>query len=180
MALQVNLTLSKTYFLPGEVVQVSVQICNDADRASAEGQQGTSSPQIIHIKELSFQACGSERTDPAFIHRLYRPEVPVEAVDSRSAGGGSPYVIRRLHAEHHELSGDAALSSFTFSLPATATPSFRTPMVQLRWVLRFELTVGPRISFASVDKRARAPRPQLEQLVWSLPLVVRPPLALPR
>ncbi|KAG2486186.1 hypothetical protein HYH03_015148 [Edaphochlamys debaryana] len=98
----------------------------------------------------------------------------------KGPGAGSPYVIRRLHAEAHELAADMALTSFTFSLPATATPSFRTPMVSLRWVLRFELTVGPRIAFAALDKRARSPRPALEQLVWSLPLVVRPPVAAPR
>ncbi|KAG2429368.1 hypothetical protein HXX76_011133 [Chlamydomonas incerta] len=97
--------------------------------------------------------------------------------DGSGIPGGTPYVIRRLHAEAHELTADTALTSFTFSLPATATPSFRTPMVALRWVLRFELTVGPRINFAALDKRLKSPRPAFEQLVWSLPLVVRPPVA---
>ncbi|KAG2437525.1 hypothetical protein HYH02_011168 [Chlamydomonas schloesseri] len=97
--------------------------------------------------------------------------------DGSGIPGGTPYVIRRLHAEAHELTPDTALTSFTFSLPATATPSFRTPMVSLRWVLRFELTVGPRINFAALDKRLKSPRPTFEQLVWSLPLVVRPPVA---
>ncbi|GIL82696.1 hypothetical protein Vretimale_8269 [Volvox reticuliferus] len=95
-------------------------------------------------------------------------------------GGGVSTVIRRLHAEHHELACDSALTSFMFSLPVTATPSFRTPMVSLRWVLRFELTVGPRIAFSTVDKRANPMRPQLEQLIWVLPLCLRPPIAIAR
>ncbi|GIL53025.1 hypothetical protein Vafri_8728 [Volvox africanus] len=99
---------------------------------------------------------------------------------SKRDGGGVSTVIRRLHAEHHELACDSALTSFMFSLPATATPSFRTPMVSLRWVLRFELHVGPRISFSTVDKRASPMRPQLEQLIWALPLSVRPPIAIAR
>ncbi|GLI59838.1 hypothetical protein VaNZ11_001826 [Volvox africanus] len=99
---------------------------------------------------------------------------------NKREGGGVSTVIRRLHAEHHELACDSALTSFMFSLPATATPSFRTPMVSLRWVLRFELHVGPRISFSAVDKRASPMRPQLEQLIWALPLSVRPPIAIAR
>jgi hypothetical protein len=100
--------------------------------------------------------------------------------DGGTTPSGAPYTIRRLHAEHHELTGDTALTSFVFSLSTTATPSFRTPMVSLRWVLRFELTVGPRINFASVDKRVRSLRPQLEQLIWSLPLNLRSPVATAR
>ncbi|GFR43121.1 hypothetical protein Agub_g4125 [Astrephomene gubernaculifera] len=97
--------------------------------------------------------------------------------DGSRAPGGAPHTIRRLHAEHSELCFNSALVSFTFSLPASATPSFRSPMVALRWVLRFELLVGPQLNFAALDKRAGAQRPNLEQLVWSLPLVVRPPAA---
>ncbi len=93
---------------------------------------------------------------------------------------GAPYVIRRLHAEHHDITCDSSLTSFMFSLPTTATPSFRTPMVSLRWVLRFELTVGPRVNFAQIDKRVRSIRPQLEQLVWSLPLNLRSPVSMAR
>lgn len=108
--------------------------------------------------------------------RAYEPRTQGKR-DGSGIPGGTPYVIRRLHAEAHELTPDTALTSFTLSLPATATPSFRTPMVALRWVLRFELTVGPRINFAALDKRLKSPRPAFEQLVWSLPLVVRPPVA---
>nr|ADI46830.1 RGP1f [Volvox carteri f. nagariensis] len=92
---------------------------------------------------------------------------------------GTPLVVRRLHAEHHELPSDSALTAFMFTLPATATPSFSTPMVSLRWVLRLELMVGPIMNFAAVDMRMGM-RPQLEQLTWSLPLRLRPPVIFTR
>lgn len=78
------------------------------------------------------------------------------------------------------MPSDSALTSFTFSLPATAAPSFRTPLVALRWVMRFELTVGPHMSFATVDRHVRSLRSPLEQLVWSLPLHLRSPIAIVR
>nr|ADI46926.1 RGP1m [Volvox carteri f. nagariensis] len=95
--------------------------------------------------------------------------------DGERSSSGVPYVIRRLYGEHHEVACDGALTSFTFSLPSTATPSFRTPMVTLRWVLRFELAVGPCVDFSTTDSLGRPLRPQLEQLNWSLPLSVQPP-----
>lgn len=57
-------------------------------------------------------------------------------------------------------------SDFLFSIPPNATPSFRTPMVSLQWVLRFEFTIGS----ASAKGVWRT-----EQLTWALPLAVYPP-----
>ncbi|GLC77795.1 hypothetical protein PLESTB_000955300 [Pleodorina starrii] len=105
---------------------------------------------------------------------------PQSKWDGGTTTSGSPYIIRRLHAEYNELTNDTALTSFVITLPMTATPSFRTPMVSLRWVLRFELTVGPRMNFMSADKRVHPLRPPLEQLIWTLPLHLRSPIATPR
>ena len=70
-----------------------------------------------------------------------------------------------------------AISSFLFTIPASATPSFRTPLVSLRWVLRFELTVGPsRVLALPADRSQRSAQPVMQQLVWTLPLLVVAPL----
>lgn len=81
-----------------------------------------------------------------------------------------------------EVTTDCAASHFLFTIPAAATPSFRSPMVSLRWVLRFELLVGPSLDqHRSSDGRGGsgggARSTQLQQLVWPLPLVVLPPAA---
>lgn len=76
------------------------------------------------------------------------------------------------------MTSDVSLTSFQFTLPASATPSFRTPMVALRWLLRFEFTVGPPLDFAASERKAGSGRVALDQLVWSMPLVVRPPSTL--
>ncbi len=83
-----------------------------------------------------------------------------------------------------------ASSHFIFTLPAAATPSFRTPMVSLRWALHFELLVGPPPAehvTAAVGATGSLGRggggtgsrvaPPLQRLLWSLPLVVLPPSA---
>lgn len=79
-------------------------------------------------------------------------------------GGGS--AIRKLHCEQQEVTEHLLACSFVFTLPANACPSFRTPMVSHRWLLRFELGL--------VVPRAGA-QAATEQLVWTLPLVVFPP-----
>lgn len=46
-----------------------------------------------------------------------------------------------------------------------------------RWVLRFELTVGPPFPVLGLNDGAAAPRPRtLEALSWHLPLLVHGPL----
>ncbi|KAF6262713.1 hypothetical protein COO60DRAFT_586711 [Scenedesmus sp. NREL 46B-D3] len=76
--------------------------------------------------------------------------------------------MRKLYAEQHEVTAHLLSSQFVFSIPLTAPPSFKTPMVSHRWVLRFELTLG--------KPKPHRPRELLtEQLLWSLPLVVFPP-----
>lgn len=48
---------------------------------------------------------------------------------SKDANGS---VIRKLQFEHQEMTTDVVASHFLFSIPTSATPSFRTPMVSLR------------------------------------------------
>jgi hypothetical protein len=76
---------------------------------------------------------------------------------------------RKLYAEQQEVTAHLLTTHFTFSIPLTAPPSFKTPMVCHKWLLRFELTLGK-------PKPKRPTEVVTEQLLWSLPLVVYPPL----
>lgn len=58
--------------------RIVYQIANDA---ALDGRGDT------HIRELSFQATGTERTDPNWIAQLYRPEHPAEKDGSRVSYG---------------------------------------------------------------------------------------------
>ena len=66
---------------------------------------------------------------------------PLQVVDPRfrargsAAGPDGQGIIRRLHCEQQEVATDLHLSHFVFSIPASATPTFRTPMVSLRCAL---------------------------------------------
>ncbi|KAF8058458.1 hypothetical protein HT031_005582 [Scenedesmus sp. PABB004] len=110
----------------------------------------------------------AQRASMAVVALLESEEVvPPPHAHGRASGAAA---ARKLHAEQAEVTAHLLTCHFLFSIPLTAPPSFRTPMVAHRWVLRFELTLGK-------------PRPghhqgQLatEQLLWSLPLVVFPPL----
>lgn len=76
--------------------------------------------------------------------------------------------MRKLYAEQQEVTAHLLTSHFQFSIPLTGPPSFRTPMVCHRWVLRFELLLGK-------PKPWKYSEMVTEQLLWSLPLVVFPP-----
>jgi Rgp1 len=77
--------------------------------------------------------------------------------------------IRRLFQEIQEVTQDVIFTSFTFTIPSTATPCFQTQIVALRWTLRFEFLVT----------RAGAAKWALpEELVWRLPLAVSSPVLL--
>lgn len=90
------------------------------------------------------------------------------------AGGGG--VIRRVHEEHLELTGDTGCTHFLFTIPPDAPPSFQTPLMQLRWLLRFQFTAAlPPSGKAAVDWSPL--QGKLEQLTWALPVTVLPPSA---
>ena len=71
--------------------------------------------------------------------------------------------LRRLHAEHIDVTHDALLTSWLFTLPRDAPAAFRTAAVALRWRLRVELVVEG-------ARHGRWARP--EELAWLLPLAV--------
>jgi hypothetical protein len=84
-----------------------------------------------------------------------------EAVEAawRGKGGGG---LRRVLEEQCEVTADTACTHFLFSLPRDATPTFQTPLVSLKWLLRFAFT-------------ALRDGGGTEQLSWTLPLAVVPP-----
>lgn len=86
----------------------------------------------------------------------------------KASSTGRGGAIRRLHCEHQEITTDLHLAHFVFSIPASGTPSFRTPMVGLRWVLRFELAVGK-------PPDAHGGQQHMQHLTWALPLIVQAP-----
>lgn len=94
---------------------------------------------------------------------LLETEEAVEAAWRPQGKSGSTGLLRRVHDEHIEMTPDTIATHFLFSLPPDATPSFQTPLVALRWVLRFHF----------VARRGKGKA--TEQLAWTLPVPVLPP-----
>lgn len=102
---------------------------------------------------------------------LLETEEVVEQPWRRQVKGGGSGAIRRVFDEHLELTADTGCTHFVFSLPPDASASFATPLLQLRWVLRFQFTAA-----TSVGGRDWAPlQGPLETLSWALPVTVQPP-----
>ena len=72
------------------------------------------------------------------------------------------------------------------------TPSFQSAMVSLQWALLFELQVGPPVDLVSQGSGGRSNGtsgskgssssypPQVQQLLWNLPLLVTSPVTAPK
>ncbi|GBF93504.1 hypothetical protein Rsub_06637 [Raphidocelis subcapitata] len=89
---------------------------------------------------------------------------------AKPAPGGGPggvCAMRVLHSEQSQVTAHLLTGQFTLSVPPNAHPSFRTPLVTHRWTLRFELTLGSAV---------RGGPKGVEQLVWTVPLLVCPPV----
>lgn len=82
-------------------------------------------------------------------------------------------IIRRLHCEHTEFTGDVLTTNFMFSIPSSAPPSFKTPLLSLRWVLKFEFEVGRPMDWNDTGDVHQASY-ETEPLIWHLPLTVYP------
>ena len=82
-------------------------------------------------------------------------------------------VIRRLHCEHTEFTGDVLMTNFMFTIPSNAPPSFRTPLLSLRWVLKFEFEVGRCQDWMEMGE-VQPTSNDTEPLLWQLPLTVYP------
>lgn len=75
--------------------------------------------------------------------------------------------------ECQQLTPDTLMTHFLFSVPLSPPISFSTPLVALRWVLRFEFTLQNRATSGAWGLSASAQPPQ--QMTWLLPVLVRPP-----
>ncbi|GEM10571.1 rgp1 family protein [Rhodotorula toruloides] len=60
-------------------------------------------------------------------------------------------ITRRLHAEHHEMTLDAARLGFALAIPSGATPDFGTSGVKLQWSVRLSFLVIPPSPEASAN-----------------------------
>lgn len=92
----------------------------------------------------------------------------------RPSAKGAGAAMRRVYGEQLDLTGDTSCSHFVFTLPPDAPASFQTPLLGLRWVLRFQFVA----STARLGDRPDASPMQgaLDTLGWTMPLaVVAPP-----
>lgn len=69
------------------------------------------------------------------------------AQDPRECGGGGSSLEPggcgpQVWDEWQEVTPDTVLTHFTFSIPPDGPPSFATPAISLRWLLRFQFTAG--------------------------------------
>jgi hypothetical protein len=99
------------------------------------------------------------------VHAPYARRAP--ARPPPGGGPGGVCAMRVLHAEQSQVTAHLLTGQFTLSVPCNAHPSFRTPLVTHRWTLRFELTLG---------SPARGGPKAVEHLVWTVPLLVCPPV----
>jgi len=81
-------------------------------------------------------------------------------------------VIRKLHCEQSEFTGDVLMTNFMFTIPSTATPTFKTPLLSVTWKLKFDFEVGKVTEWA--DGEADKVSNQTDPLHWELPLTVCP------
>ncbi|KAL4443005.1 hypothetical protein ABPG77_008496 [Micractinium sp. CCAP 211/92] len=106
---------------------------------------------------------------------LLETEEIVEQPWRRPVQGGGNGAIRRVYDEHLELTADMGCTHFLFTIPPDASASFHTPLLQLRWLLRFQFTAAmPPSGDAGGEWNPLTGR--IEQLSWSLPITVLPPV----
>lgn len=108
---------------------------------------------------------------------LLETEEIVEQPWRRPVQGGGAGAIRRVYDEHLELTADTACTHFLFTIPSDASASFHTPLLQLRWLLRFQFTAAmPPAGAGDRGGEWSLPAGRVEQLSWSLPITVLPPV----
>ena len=76
--------------------------------------------------------------------------------------------------ECHQLTQDTIMTHFSFSVPLVSPVSFATPLMSLRWVLRFDFAVQLRPAGGRWPLSGTAPRPS-QKITWLLPVLVRAP-----
>ena len=110
------------------------------------------------------------------VEQPWRRQVQGGGGGAAANGGSSGSAIRRVYDEHVEVTADTACTHFLFTIPPDAAASFQTPLLQLRWLLRFQFTAtlpAPGASLAGFDWSPLQGR--VEQLTWSLPVTVLSP-----
>lgn len=108
-----------------------------------------------------------ERSDPPprciQLSLMLESEETVSTTWRPSGKAGAPGLLRRLHDEQIDATANLGCTSFMFTLPQDATPTFQTQLLSLKWVLRFQFT----LQHAGGGT---------EQLSWSLPVAVESPV----
>eukprot|EP00892_Ulva_mutabilis_P002363 jgi/Ulvmu1/12127/UM084_0054.1 len=85
---------------------------------------------------------------------------------------GTTNGIRRAYDVAQEAALHTLFTSFMLTVPRDAPAAFRTPLLALRWVLRFEFSVVAPRSAAAAASPGRWPAE--EELLWRMPLPVAP------
>ncbi len=76
--------------------------------------------------------------------------------------------------ECQQLTPDTIMTHFGFSVPLVSPVTFATPLMSLRWVLRFDFAVQLRPAGGKWGLSGSAPRPP-QKITWLLPVLVRAP-----
>lgn len=98
-------------------------------------------------------------------------QVAREWLPAAAARRGATPGIRRAYDEAQEATLQSRFCGFMFTVPQGAPAAFRTPLLALRWSLRFAFSVAaPGAAAAAGPGRW----PKEEELVWRMPLPVAP------
>lgn len=128
---------------------------------------------VLHLSEIQ-TLNGETRNCQSFTVMLETVEEVHDEWKPTKMKIREPQVIRHLHCEHLECTNDVLMTNFMFTIPSNAPPSFQTPLVSLRWILRFEFLVGSPFSWIDSDEMGTGAEPATETLNWELPIVVHP------
>jgi len=151
---------------PGATVACTLEFPTNASYSTfGDDTNGKDAPHAAISSLRCMQVSVTLETEES-VDLVWRPVgkggAKVSSASSSRGGGGDG--LRKLLEEQTEVTADTTCTYFVFSLPRDATPTFRTPLVALRWVLRFQ--------FMAMRQEEGA---KMEQLSWTLPLVVLPP-----
>ena len=128
------------------------------------------------------------------LHGIMFPEIPLDPQGGSASAVPSVYLASRstrctmdyatlmemrftalqVVEECQQLTQDTIMSHFGFSVPLVSPVSFATPLMSLRWVLRFDFAVQLRPAGGRWPLSGSAPR-QSQKITWLLPVLVRAP-----
>ena len=82
---------------------------------------------------------------------------------------GSDGALCRVIDEFEEATVNTACTSFVFSLPNDAVPTFHTDLISISWALKFHFVA------LVTGSNNLSKRPRTERLTWTMPLTIFPP-----